>query len=247
MLPDRRLKPRNASFQIRTRTNLRHGQVEIHLEIILRRGRHSPRLGIVKRDLAPIRLAMNFFSLGQQIASGPAPLNVVIGHHRVHDVVSPALRHMAPQAIGRTGVPLRLHQPLKRGAVAIAADFHSRGFGFFPVANIMRIVTTRAGELPIAFTKTGRLPKPVGRMRDLECVVTARARREIEMKHEVRKRFTRLVGERAPAGPAQGVRQTLDSRLQVTLHAHFHLPLQTQPRRVDDAGAHGLRRRRDRA
>ena len=115
----------------------------------------------------------------------------MVRHDGVDDIISPALRHVATNAVTGRKVGRR---------VAIAADavvIRSR--------RSMRIVARGASQLAGTLQKALRLAHPVRRVRDLESVTLAA--RAIERQAEARHRLSRYVRERAAIQPLDGVGQ----------------------------------------
>src|SRR5207245_2565067 len=113
--------------------------------------------------------------------------------------------------------------------------------GLFSAGDVVRVMTRGAAQRSAAFLKACRSPQAVCGADDFELVVTALQRGMIEEQHEFRQRLTRFVGKCAPLVALDGIWQTRAGGLEVALHAHFHLWLRAEPRRIDDGIADVLR------
>jgi hypothetical protein len=113
----------------------------------------------------------------------------------------------------------RIDETPKRLRVTLPASS-----GIVSPLSVMRIVARRTLQRPIAFQKALRFSQPVNRSRDFEFIVAAFAGRMIEVQHEIAKRLPWLVGKWRALISDDRSREARAGRLQVALHAHFHLP-----------------------
>ena len=93
-------------------------------------------------------------------------------------------------------------------------------------------------SLPLLFRKHCDLRKRYAELGDFEIVVVARFPSAVEEELEVGERIARTIRERFTAIAQYGIRQRLAGGLQMTLHAHFHLPVRAQTRGIDDRPPH---------
>ncbi len=179
----------------------------------------------------------------------------MIGHHHVHDVPRPALRHVAGGAVGRVGRSRsRGPRPLARSGRAAratrAGPMADQTGGADPGHQLrsrqapVRIVAGPAVELPGARHEAAALPQPVGVMVDLEPLLPAASPAPVvgqigvhQVSGERLARAVRVLPAAEAAHPGEG-----DRGLQMALVADVVAERTAEPGRVDDGSADRLPR-----
>ncbi len=177
------LQAGNSRFQIRSVVDLGN----IHIQLIFRRW--IDFRGVIKSYLAMV-IFLGFLERLGRVTSRLIPLNVVVRHHCVHDVLRSPLGHMALD----TRAAPRGHFRLMRACVTIPAHGRVMLSGLLSARNRVRIVA--GGARHLAALKARRFSQPVGGMRDLELIVMTAARRVIEEQDGIAEGFPRPVGKR---------------------------------------------------
>ena len=186
---------RNAGGEIGIVDDLGGGDVQLAFAA----GRKMPR--VERHDFAAIRgpvAIVRFRQRRQQIAIGPAALDVVVGHDDMHGVIGAALGHVTGQAILRR---------LVGGGVATLANFDVPPGGRFARVLDVGIVASGAGQRLIALPETGGFHEPVGGSGDFELVILAGARRVVEVQNIVLEGLAWAVGKHGAAVAAQRIRK----------------------------------------
>ena len=121
------------------------------------------------------------FMLGKrrgEIARRRTALNLVIGHHHMHDVLRAPRRHVAAHAIVRRRVP----------RVAAEADGDDAGEPRIFLQRLMRIVAGAAGDPALDVAKA--LAQSIRVMVDLESLLARTSRLvDVDVQHVIRKRL----------------------------------------------------------
>jgi hypothetical protein len=193
-------------FEIRLRTRrspqgngalkLRYGRRHVALvphlsqrkiEVVLRGARQ--RVGIIRRHSAVVRSVIVLMMLrqcGQQVARRRPPLNPVVRHHHMHDVLRAPFRHVARRAVPRIRVPACLHQRRERSGVARPADGVIMFGRLFAVWNVVRVVAGSARQFAAAFQIAGGFAHSRNGAGGFKTGFFFRPRRLVEIEYEGR-------------------------------------------------------------
>ena len=215
-------KLRDALGQIARLLHLRNGEIQAIFGGIWQLfgviQNHSAAIGICA-GLLPLR------SVGEQIARGLAPLNVMISRDRVDHIFGPPFGHVASDTIGLARVLANVDQTVEGGGMTLPADGGVAPSRLVAAGNRVRIVARGAEQPSVAFQKTGRAPQTVRRADQLEFVFAARAGSLVEVEDKGTQRLARPVGKRSAPGAEKRIGQGKASGFEMAHHAYFHLTL----------------------
>src|SRR5262245_28188677 len=122
----------------------------------------------------------------------------MIRHDHSRGIFGAPFRHVTGDATARSS--MRARRELRAGCVVtLPAGRRRVADRLLASRRAMGIVTRKARKLALTLGKTAGLPQPVHRTYSFEFVVVPRARRVVEVKHEILERLARYERERTSA------------------------------------------------